>query len=159
MAKMINYGDSLFLLGEITRTVKDGFQLEVDSATFLDRLVNDISFIESTLDRLYESLHASPLLIDRNEHLASLMRTENLLADVLDDAAAGKSRLNAEIKPYVERFRTISTRCRARAKSVLALIESAEPAVSESGDMISPAEYEFLLVDTQEEERNDAERA
>jgi len=149
MAKMVNYGDSLFLLGEIVRTVKDGLELEVEGSIFLDKLVEDIFFVESSLDKLYEQLKSSPLLIDRNEHLKNLMRTENLFADLLEGSTHERYRLSEELGPFHDRFEVMARNRRGRSQEVRDTIDSSEPVVGENGDMISPAEYEFLLVDTE----------
>lgn len=152
MAKMIYYGDNLFLVGEMIRVLKDGLQLEIDPALFSDKIVEDIFFVDTALVKLYESLAASPLLIDRNDHLKSLMRAENLFSDLLQDLIDERLRLGADIRPLFERFEELISSHRARVEEIRKIIAESEPAVGESGDMISPAEYEFLLIDKESEE-------
>lgn len=157
MAKMINYGDSLFVLGEMVRTVRDALRLEIEPSVFFNKLVEDISFVESALDKLFESLQSSPLLIDRNEHLKNLMRSENELADLLDGLVHERYRLSEEFRPFRSRFETVIESRRARAAEVKAAITQSEPLAGENGDMISPAEYEFLLVDKDSSTEDGAE--
>ncbi len=152
MAKMIYYGDNLFLVGEMIRVLKDGMQLETDPGLFKEKMIQDISFVDSCLQTLYESLAASPLLIDRNDHLKTLMRAENLFADLLDDALHERVRMSSELKPHFGRFEELSASHRERVAEIGKSLAESEPAVGESGDMISPAEYEFLLVDKESEE-------
>ncbi len=157
MAKMINYGDSLFVLSAMVRNVRDALQLEAEASVFFDKLVEDVFFVESALDKFFESLQASPLLIDRNEHLKTLMRAENELGDLLDGLVHERYRLSEEFRPFHSRFNTMIESRRARAAQIKAAIEKSEPLAGENGDMISPAEYEFLLVDKESNQEGEAE--
>ena len=152
MAKMVHYGDNLFLVGEMIRVLKDGLQLEIDPRLFSEKIATDISFVDRCLDELYESLDASPLLIDRNDHLKSLMRAENLFADLLEELVGERLRMSAELKENLERYGGLRTHHRERVAEIRKTISNSEPAFGDSGDMISPAEYEFLLIDKETDE-------
>lgn len=152
MAKMIHYGDNLFVVGEMIRVLKDGLQLEIDPGMFSEKIVEDIFFIDGCLTKLTQALIASPLLIDRNEHLKTLMRIDNLFADLLEDVTQERLRIGAELRPLFGRLQKLCASYRSHVAEIRKTIAESEPAVGEHGDMISPAEYEFLLIDQQSDE-------
>jgi hypothetical protein len=152
MAKMISYGDNLFLVGETIRLLEDGLELDIDPALFSDKFVEDIFFVDTVLLKLHESLAASPLLIDRNDHLKSLMHAQNLFADILQKMTEERFRLGSEFRPLFEKFAELRSMHGKQAEEIRKSLSESEPAIGESGDMISPAEYEFLLIDKETEE-------
>lgn len=151
MAKMIYYGDNLFLIGEMIRVLKDGLQLEIDPSLFSEKIADDIFFVDSCLSKLYESLVASPLLIDRNDHLKTMMRSQNLFADLLEELTEERLKPTAELRPLFGRFSELCSAHRSRIEEIRKIVSESEPSLGESGDMISPAEYEFLLIDKEQE--------
>lgn len=152
MAKMIYYGDNLFLVGEMIRVLKDGLQLEIDPGLFSDKIVGDIFFVDECLEKLFDLLQTNSLLIDRNEHLKTLMRSENLFADLLEELTEERFAASAELRSLFGRFKELCSSHRGRVEEIRAVIAETDPSLGDSGDMISPAEYEFLLIDNNPDE-------
>ena len=149
MGKMISYGDDLFFIAELARVLKDGLELDLDSATYSEKIGDEILFLDRSLTRIYASLRESPLLIDRPEHLKSLMRTAKLLADLIDGLLHGRLPLCEGLRPLFPKLADVRDEKRRLAQEVQALLAQSDS--SESGDMISPAEYEYLLMDADSE--------
>ncbi len=145
MAKMISYGDNLFFVGELVRVLKDGLQLDLDPSIFAEKLVEQILFVDHTLTKIYAALKGNPLLIDRPEHLKSLMRTSKLTADLLDGLLRERFALSEELRPLYPKLADIRDEKRNTVQEIQTILAQSDS--SESGDMISPAEYEFLLMD------------
>jgi len=145
MAKMISYGDNLFFVGELVRVLKDGLQLDLDTAIFSEKIVEQILFVDHTLTKLYTALKGNPLLVDRPEHLKSLMRTAKLMADLLDGLLHGRYGLSEELRPLFPKLADMRDEKRRAVQEIQTILAQSDS--SESGDMISPAEYEFLLMD------------
>lgn len=85
MATRVNYDDNLFFVMSLSRTLRSGMQLELDPDYFREKLVEDIFFVDRTLEQIYEALRVNTFLINRRDHLRELMRAKRIFADMLDD--------------------------------------------------------------------------
>ena len=85
MANTVNYDDNLFYLMTVMRALRSGLQLEIDPNLYLDRIIEDIFFIDRTIEQIHETLRRNTHLINRREHLRQVMRAKRGFADLLDD--------------------------------------------------------------------------
>ena len=90
MAENISFEDSLFYLNEVIKTLNDGIKLEIDAEMFLDKIVDDILFVESSLTILLSNLKEHGHLINRADLLKKLMGTKVKYAELLNMLANGE---------------------------------------------------------------------
>lgn len=155
MTEKIYYDDNIFYLNEIIRTLSDGVRLDIDTELFLDKLVEDILFVESTLTRLFGSLQNNDLFIKRSENLKKLIRTKSLYADLLESIFLGKVPVSKHLMPFFPKFTDLCEAQRKSINDIQSLLSASVTAVGENTDTVSQEEYRFLL----SEEENSEEPA
>ncbi len=151
MAHKVNYDDNLFFLMTLTRTLRAGVQLDIDPDYYLDKTVEDLFFIDRTLERIYESLRLNAYLINRREHLRELMRAKRAFADVLDEILDGTPTFSGHLAP----FRTGLSEARDRHVRDISDIQrsmSVESTEEDDQTIVSQDEYRFLLQNDDEQE-------
>ncbi|MFI5368597.1 MAG: hypothetical protein ACHQ1F_06255, partial [Spirochaetia bacterium] len=84
MTRRINYEDDIFTLALQVRCLQDTLKLEVDPELFRERILGDITWIDATIGRLYQSLKESSLFVKRQEHLKELQKLKRAFAVALD---------------------------------------------------------------------------
>ena len=100
MATRVNYDDNLFFIMTLTRALRSGLQLEIDPDYFRDKVVEDIFFIDRTLEQIYEALRTNTYLINRRDHLRELMRAKRNFADTLDEVLASTYAFSQHLEPF-----------------------------------------------------------
>ena len=152
MAEKIYYDDNIFYLNEILKTLDDGLHLDIDADLFLDKIVEDILFVDSALSRLYRDLAENELLIKRANHLKRLIRGKTLLADLLDSILQESVAVGAKLHPFFPKFRTL---CQEQRDDIIEIRERLTSSVSTKSaptDVVSQQEYHYLLLDEQASE-------
>jgi hypothetical protein len=74
----------------MVRVLKNGLTLDIDSAYFLDKVVEDLLFIDTALSKIFAKLKENTHLIERNEYLRNLMLAKSSFSDLLEDLAESK---------------------------------------------------------------------
>jgi hypothetical protein len=150
MAAKVNYGDNLFYIIALSRSLRAGLQLEIDPDYFRSKMLDDLIFLHRTLESLHETLHINTFLIDRNEHLRELMRAKRGFADLLSEI------LNDELPfaRHLAEFRAKFTGIREQHVGDLADIQASmnnTHHTDEPQNVVSEDEYKFLFQQSQEE--------
>lgn len=150
MAAHTNYDDDIFFLQTMVKTLRTGLTLEVDRSLFRDKVIEDLLFVDKTLQRISGSLEASHYLIRRSEYLRDLLRAKRAFADFLDEIIAGSLPFAANLDSVVDALQS------ARTQHVrdIADIQTAMDREGESGepqDVVSQDEYRFLLRSDEED--------
>ena len=151
MKKRINYGDNLYLLGLVLKDVTAGARLNVDPDLFLDRLVEDLFFLDASLGRIHELLAANPHLLDRLEHLKGLQRLCQGLAGLLDDLRAKRLPLGEHLGHFGEKFELVARNHEELARRIGRTIQEDSAHPPEESYTVSENELKFLLADIPEE--------
>lgn len=151
MATRVNYDDNLFFLHSLIKALRGGFQLELDSDYFRDKLVEDLFFVDRILQQIYEALRVNSYLINRREHLRELMRVKrsfaDLLAGLLDEALPWAENLTA-FRDKLQGARTQHVRDIADIQGIM---EGTSP-VEDPQDVVSQDEYRFLFESSPDDE-------
>jgi hypothetical protein len=100
MATRVNYDDNLFFIMTLNRAVASGLALEIDPDYFRDKIVEDLFFIDRTLEQIYEALRTNAYLINRRDHLRELMRAKHSFADTLDGILESRLRFAEHLAPF-----------------------------------------------------------
>ncbi|MFP4375672.1 MAG: hypothetical protein ACLFP4_01400 [Spirochaetales bacterium] len=85
MAAKVNYGDNLYYLLSMIRSLRAGLQLEIDGDYFATKIEHDLDFIHRTIEQLSEALLTNTFLINRTDYLRELMRTKRSYGDLLKE--------------------------------------------------------------------------
>jgi hypothetical protein len=149
MATRVNYDDNLFFLMTLTRALRSGLKLEIDPDYFRDKVVEDIFFVDRTLEQIYEALRTNAFLINRRDHLRELMRAKRNFADMIDEILDGDARFAEHIEPF--RTKLAGTR-EQHVRDISDIQKSMDSgAVAEDQQaIVSQDEYRFLLQNDEE---------
>jgi len=90
MAEKIHYDNNFFFITAMIRTLDAAISLNIDAEYFADKVIEDILFIDSTIQKLYLSLTGNQYLIRRKIHLNSIMKLKKAFCRLLDKLLALK---------------------------------------------------------------------
>lgn len=144
MAAKVNYGDNLFYILTLTRSLRAGLQLEIDPDYFRSKMIDDFMFLHRTLEHLHEALQTNTFLIHRNEHLRELMRAKrgfaDLLSEILDESLP--------FSRHLSEFRAKLSGIRGQHVGDIADIQASmntTPVGEEPQNVVGEDEYRFLF--------------
>jgi len=147
MAKRIHFEDDIFFLNLLVRTLKDGLELDLDADIFLNKIIDDLVFLDTTFERMLANLSGNERLLDRNEQLVNLQEVEERFADAVAKIMSGRGILSEALSPFFERFAELRVRSAKRRTE----IEAATAYQSDSENdpnLVSPFEMNELLKDS-----------
>jgi len=147
MAKRIHFEDDIFYLNLLVRTFKDGLELDLDADIFLNKIIDDLTFLDTTFERMLGNLSVNERLLDRNEQLLNLQEVEERFTEALAKVMSGRGTLSEALSPFFERFAEL----RARSLQRRSDIEETKAVKSDNEndpDLVSPFEMNELLKDS-----------
>lgn len=146
MAKRIHFEDDLFYMNACIRLERDSLALDLDPELFLNKAMDEFTFIDSTLGLLLKELLDNERLIERKEQLLNLFETEERFADLIAAIQEGRGSIAGALVPFSERFaefRSESLRRRAEIDGATAFGSRTE----DDSSLVSPFELNELLKD------------
>ena len=149
MATRVNYDDNLFYLHSVIKVLRSGLQLELDADYFRDKIVEDIFFIDRTLQQIYEALQVNSYLINRRDHLRELMRVKRGLADLLSSLLDGTLPWIQNLAAFSDKLGDARDHHVRDIADIQGLMEGGVP-VDDPQDVVSQVEYRFLFETGQE---------
>lgn len=144
MATKVNYDDNLFHLHSLIKGLRGGLQLELDIDYFRDKVVEDIFFIDRTLQQIYEALRVNSYLINRRDHLRELMRVKRGFADLLGGLLDGTLSWSESLSAFTDKLADVRDQHVRDIADIQGLMEGGTP-VDEPQDVVSQDEYRFLF--------------
>jgi len=147
MVKRIHFEDDIFYLNLLVRTFKDGLELDLDADIFLNKIIDDLTFLDATFERMLENLSGNERLLDRNEQLLNLQEVEERFADALAKIMSGRGTLSEALSPFSERFAELRARS-LRRRSEIEGAKGFQPDGENDQDLVSPFEMNELLKDS-----------
>lgn len=151
MAPRVNYEDDIFFVSTIIKSLSNGIALEIDPDFFRDKVVEDIAFVNTTLNRLNDSLQENVYLIRRAEYMRELARAVHGFCDFLDSVHSTESAFGEALRESSDTLQ----RYRSEQSEVLnylnRTIRSEKTQVTEEEHIVSRDEYRFLLEDRGDE--------
>ncbi|MDR0689977.1 MAG: hypothetical protein LBG08_06910 [Spirochaetaceae bacterium] len=119
MVKHINFEGNILLLAIRIRMIRDMLSLDVDPDLFLEMTMDDADFIDRTLEILLGNLLENRWLIERDEQLYNLSKTECQFGEVLSELAAGSGNISGVKIPVIyEKVSVLQKQSLARRKSI-----------------------------------------
>jgi hypothetical protein len=145
MNKRINFEDSIFIINTRIRMIRDMLLLDTDPDLFLEKTLDDVEFIDSTLAVLLEQLSSNKRFIERNEQFHNLAETDQLFAQVLSDLINGDSTISSGNFPVIrDRLTLLWNHTQERRKAVEDTA-GAEPEAAAMEPVVSSDELHELL--------------
>jgi hypothetical protein len=154
MEKQINFGDNIFFLTLILKDLSSGIRLSLDNDMFLDKLVEDIFFLERSIEKVFELIKERVLLIDRLEHLKNLETLSSDFAAFLEETIMGDVPVAEHLAAFSEKFDSIKDNQHKMVSEMREIIHDTDQSETTEEDMVSREEFEFLLAE-EKEENND----
>ncbi|MDR1470144.1 MAG: hypothetical protein LBT00_12735 [Spirochaetaceae bacterium] len=99
MKRRVNYEDNTFIVNARIRLLQDIFLLEADSTLFFNKTLDELDFINNTLDVLLKDFVENDKLIERSERFRDLLETEWRFASVLNFLINGQGSLADDFYP------------------------------------------------------------
>lgn len=150
MAKRIHFEDDIFYLNLLIRTLRDGFELDLDVELFLTRYVDDLTFIDNAFETLLSELTENERLIERGEQLLNLLEAEERFAEALGRALAARGTVAQGLQPFSERLVELRSRSMRRRSEINGATAFSGDGVDDA-DLVSPYELNELLKDADRE--------
>ena len=151
MEKQINFGDNIFFLTLILKDLLSGVRLSLDHDLFLDKLVEDIFFLEGSIEKVFELIKERVLLINRLEHLKNLETLSSDFAAFLEEVIMGNVPVAEHLAAFLEKFDSIKDHQHKLVSEMKGIIHDADQSETIEEDMVSREEFEFLLAEENEE--------
>ena len=145
MPYRIHYQDNIFLLFMKIKTLKNGLNLDFDADLFMDQIRDEIAFIADTIDRLYQGIKASSLIVGKAEILKSLQRLCSSFADLLQSILENKARSTAGLSPYFLEYEGIRANVLLNVAEIKNLATGMNSRAQEIKYIISEEEYRYLF--------------
>ena len=103
--------------------IQDLLILDTDTELFLNKTLDDIDFINSSLYTLLSNLKENFRLIERDEQFHNLLETEHQYCEVLNEIDHGEGNISALHYPELqERVNLLLTKSQERQNSIKDLI-------------------------------------
>ncbi|GHV91499.1 hypothetical protein AGMMS50268_20020 [Spirochaetia bacterium] len=119
MNKRINFEDNIFILGIRIRMIRDLLVLDTDPELFLAKTIEDVDFIDHTLEDLLKNLIENERLLERNEAFDSIYDLEWDFSQALSDFFNGSGNISAAQFPMLrEKLQLLRSRSQERRKSI-----------------------------------------
>ncbi|MCL1815070.1 MAG: hypothetical protein FWG27_04545 [Treponema sp.] len=101
MNKHTNFEDNIFILNIRIRMIQDLLILDTDAELFLNKTLDDLDFIDSTLNILFANLKDNYRLIERDKQFHNLVETERQFCEVLNELEEGEGNISALQHPHL----------------------------------------------------------
>jgi len=130
--KHTNFEDNIFVLNIHIRMIQDLLILDTDAELFLNKTLDDLDFINSTLNTLLSNLKENFRLIERDKQFYNLTETERQFCEVLNELENGEGNISAIQYPELrERIGFLADNSQNRQRSIKELIVNAKDLVTE----------------------------
>jgi hypothetical protein len=146
MDKRINYEDNTFIINTRIRLLHDILLLEADSSLFFKKMLEELDFINETLDILLNALISNNSLIGRSERFHDLMETEWRFTALLNFLIGGGGSLGDCFLPqFSPKLESIRNDCGKR-RDLIKEYNLSPPEAGEADErLVSPFELSELL--------------
>ena len=151
MTRRVNYEDNIFYLNMILKQLTAAFKLNIDVGVFKERIIEEIRFLDTAIEEIFQSLERNPLMIDRLDHLKDLQKLNRSFVTVMEDILAGDLPLAQALEdsvPLVERLLEARRDQLSRLRELTAVHQLSQ---GEAEQIVSEAEFRYLLAPESEE--------
>jgi hypothetical protein len=157
MSQRIHVQDDLFFLAISLKTIQDGFNLDLDSDLFMDKIAEDIGFLHASNEQIYRFLLDNPRLIARKEYLNGLLQNVMGFSEFMAGVLGKDYSLSAAFEPYWPKFQAYWDREREMISQIQEILSVHLNSDSSQTDIVSHDELSGLLEPNAEEDGNNEE--
>ena len=150
MAERVHYNDDLFFISSQIKCLHHGLSLEIDADHFLDKVIEDIFFIDGALGKIYANLKSQGLLIHRHEYLKNLLRAERSFVEFLTAILSGGYPFTAHLETFFGRIKTSRSRHGQYIAEIQGLLQGEVVTGDDGENLVSDQEYKILLDESKE---------
>ena len=144
MAEKIHYDDNMFFLTALIRTIDDGLGVNVDADYFGEKIIEDVLFIDTAIQKIHGSLKQNTHLIRRDVHLHALMKLKKSYGRMIENLLSLEGAFAQIVRPMAPKIRRSAASHLNDVREIREhLGRSAAPRID--GDMISSDELHFLM--------------
>lgn len=151
MTKRVNYEDNIFFLNLILKQIDAAFKLNIDAALFKDRIVEEIRFLDTASEDIFQALQNNSLMIDRWEHLKELQKLNRNFVALMEAIVAGKQPLAQALEDSVPLIERLLEARRSQLHHIRELTASYQLAQGDADQIVSETEYRYLLSPEEEQ--------
>ncbi len=144
MSSQFHYDSDIFYLSQIIRVIRRGVSIPIDQEFFLDKIIEDIMFVDGVLKSLYARLNQNDLLVNRQQYLRDTYLAKRDLVLLLEDLIGGSLEFSSEIKQYHSRLKQI---IRSQKEDMMVIDDSlnSDSRHEEEKTIVSQEEFSILL--------------
>ena len=143
MTTRIHFNDNVFLIQSQLQSLKHGLYSEVDPQFFLDKLLDDFFFIDSTLIQLYKTLQNNSYLVQKKEYLRTLLHCKQEFLSLAHTLVSGSCNFSQHCKPYMNKIHNTIQNQEKEYEEIRSFFSNEQEEIDELG--LSSTEYEMLL--------------
>ena len=152
MTKRINYADNIFFMNLILKQLSSGLRLSIDAEFFLDKLYDDIAFLDSTVGKILRSLKDNEQILNRLEYLKGLERLNQHFIDFLSGIVEGRFSFSNNLEYLFQQLNIMKVNRQQELLEIGEIIRNSQVSLGETNQMVSEEEFKFLLSNVDEEE-------
>lgn len=145
MTKRINYEDNIFFLKLILKQITSAFKLSIDTELFRDKVVEDLFFLDRTINGIFSSLKMNSLIIDRLDHLKDLQKLNKDFVQLLEDTLNIHSPFAHYLSDLFEDLQNIKENHQQDIVEIKEIITGSRFSSVEEDQMVSAEEFKILL--------------
>ncbi len=149
MTQCIHYEDNIFMVLDLLKHIERGLKLDIDEDYFGEKIVSDLLFAETGLQRLFLALKESTLQLDKDQYFRLLFKTMELFTSIgeqIVNSETGRSINFSGLVPRLKESIAVKKESMDEIKNLLNTDSDSE----ENADQISQEEMTFLMTDTED---------
>ncbi|MDR2901026.1 MAG: hypothetical protein LBV20_05860 [Treponema sp.] len=147
MNKRINFEDNTFILNNRIKMIANTIILDADPDLFLEKTIDDMDFIDTSLGFLLDNLLKNEKLIDRSAQFYNLWETETKFMEILDTINKSQSPISvSEFPIIIEKIDNFRSRSSGRQDVIKDSIDALDD-TPQDPNVVSTDELNALLKD------------
>ncbi len=144
MLQNIVFQDNIYQLSRSIDLVHEGLMLELSSDYFLDKTIDDILFLDMSLQKIHGHIQSNSRLSDFVPILHGLYSCEERYLKLLDSILKGKTAMESGFAPLMTKFQGIRNAHAGLKNNLSSIIQKSDKSV-DSRDIVSQNELSELL--------------
>jgi len=145
MTNIINYEDDIFFLTYMVKKLSDCLQLEIDPNIFLNKIIDEITFINKSIEYFFNTLKQSQLKVNRINYLKNILKLVSLFIDLLDELLKENLIFSKYMKDNFKYFLNIKKQLHQYLQEIKEIMTDIKDTSNLENDIISEEEYRILL--------------
>ncbi len=148
MTQCINYEDNIFMFLDLLKHTERCLKLDIDEDYFGEKIVSDLLFAETGLNRLFLALKESTLQLDRDQYFRLLFKTMELFTSIGEQIVSSETGRSINFSGLVPRLKE-SIAVKKETMDEIKNLLNTDSDSEENADQISQEEMTFLMTDTE----------